>query len=154
MTDSPDLLQTPLHNWHLSRNATMAEFGGYHMPLWYQTGVKHEHCNVISAAGIFDTSHMAVLTVEGSDSLSLLQHCFSRDLRRCIGKKPGPLVQGRSAYGLFLREDGTVLDDAIVSQRGPERYMVVVNSAMGAQVSAHLDQQAGSDVTILIIATR
>jgi aminomethyltransferase len=148
MTESHDLRRTPLHDWHLSHHATMAAFGGYHMPLWYETGVKHEHCSVITAAGIFDTSHMAVLTVSGKGSLSLLQHCFSRDLDRCIGRQPGPLTAGRSVYGLFLLEDGTVLDDAIVSQCGPERYMLVVNSGMGAKVSAHLREQAGPGITV------
>lgn len=149
MTESHDLKRTPLHDWHLSHHATMAPFGGYQMPLWYNTGVKHEHCSVITAAGIFDTSHMAVLTVSGKGSLALLQHCFSRDLDRCIGRQPGPLVPGRSAYGLFLLENGTVLDDAIVSQCGPESYLVVVNSGMGAKVSVHLVQQAGPGVTVV-----
>ncbi len=148
MSGSSDLKRTPLHDWHVSRHATMAAFGGYHMPLWYETGVKHEHCSVIAAAGIFDTSHMAVLTVSGKDSFLLLQHCFSRDLERCIGRQPGPLANGRSVYGLFLLEDGTVLDDAIVSQCGQEHYMIVVNSGMGAKVSAHLREQARPEVTV------
>ena len=149
MSVSSDLRRTPLHDWHLGHHATMAAFGGYHMPLWYETGVKHEHCSVITAAGIFDTSHMAVLTVAGKGSFLLLQHCFSRDLDRCIGRQPGPLATGRSVYGLFLLEDGTVLDDAIVSQCGPERYMIVVNSGMGAKVSAHLREQAGPGVAVI-----
>jgi aminomethyltransferase len=126
----------------------MAEFGGYHMPLWYETGVKHEHCSVITRSGIFDTSHMAVLTVSGPGSAALLQHCFTRDLERCIGKVPGPLSEGRCVYGLLLNEDGTVLDDAIISLMGPERFMVVVNSSMGATVANHLGNYSGGGVVI------
>ncbi len=148
MTSSSGLKQTVLHSFHEQAGANMAEFGGYHMPLWYPTGAKAEHLAVIRQAGLFDTSHMALLTVEGGGSLELLQHCFSRDLRRCVGKGPGPLTEGRSVYGLFLKTDGSVLDDAIISQLGPKRYMVVVNSGMGSGVSAHLREFAKTDVSI------
>ncbi len=148
MTSSSDLKHTILHPFHLQNNANMAEFGGYHMPLWYTTGAKAEHLSVIQRAGLFDTSHMAVLTIEGDTALGLLQHCFSRDLQRCVGKEPAALTAGRSVYGLFLRTDGRVLDDAIVSQLGSGRYMVVVNSGMGAAVSAHLKEFAETDVVI------
>lgn len=148
MTDSVQLLTTPLHDWHVSHNASMAEFGGYNMPLWYEAGVKHEHCSVITGAGIFDTSHMAVLIVSGSGSTALLQHCFTRDLAHCIGRSPGPLTKGRCVYGLLLNENGTVLDDAIISLLGPKQFMVVVNSSMGATVSSHLRQFSEAGVVI------
>ena len=154
MADSTQLRTTPLHDFHVGQNASMAEFGGYHMPLWYGSGVKHEHCSVITGAGVFDTSHMAVLTVTGDGSKALLQHCFSRDLDRCIGMGPEPLVDGRCVYGLFLSEDGSVLDDAIVSQLGQEQYMVVVNSSMGAIVSEHLATWAGRKVQIVDFTDR
>lgn len=148
MTSSSGLKQTVLHPFHLQSSANMAEFGGYHMPLWYPTGAKAEHLAVIQRAGLFDTSHMAVLTVEGGGSLDLLQHCFSRDLRRCVGKRAAALSGGKSVYGLFLKRDGSVLDDAIISQLGPDRYMVVVNSGMGSAVSTHLKGYAESDVAV------
>ncbi len=135
--------RTVLYDWHLAQHAAMAEFGGYQMPLWYRSGVKHEHRAVLTGAGLFDTSHMAVLTVTGNDARSLLQHCFTRDLRTCIGAPPGPLKTGRCVYGLFLKENGTVLDDAIISQLADQRYMVVVNSGMGPVVAEHLRAQPG-----------
>ena len=38
------------------------EFGGLDMPLWYSSA-KNEHLAVLSHAGMFDTSHMAVITL-------------------------------------------------------------------------------------------
>jgi aminomethyltransferase len=149
MSDSQKLSTTVLHPFHLERNANMAEFGGYDMPLWYPSGTKAEHLAVIGQAGLFDTSHMAVLTVEGSGALALLQHSFTRDLRYCQGKSAGPLTEGRSVYGLFLRSDGTVLDDAIISRSAAERYMIVVNSGMGAVVCNHLRELSESEVDIV-----
>ena len=149
MSDSGNLSTTVLHPFHLECNANMAEFGGYDMPLWYPSGTKAEHLAVISQAGLFDTSHMAVLTAEGSGAFALLQHSFTRDLRHCQGKDAGPLTEGRSVYGLFLHSDGTVLDDAIISRLGAERYMIVVNSGMGADVSNHLKELSDGEVKIV-----
>lgn len=148
MSDQKKLRTTVLHPFHLERNANMAEFGGYDMPLWYPSGTKAEHLAVISQAGLFDTSHMAVLTIEGSGAFALLQHSFTRDLRSCQGKNAGPLTIGRSVYGLFLHSDGTVLDDAIISRLGAERYMIVVNSGMGADVCNHLKELSEGEVRL------
>jgi aminomethyltransferase len=115
----------------------MASFGGYDMPLWY-TSVKEEHLAVLTSAGLFDTSHMAGIAVQGPEARSLLQLCFSRDLRACLGGGGEPLKPGRSAYGVFLNEHGHVLDDAIVSQIDDEDYLVVVNSGMGPGLTEHL----------------
>jgi aminomethyltransferase len=138
-----DIKSTLLHEWHEKNGANMAAFGDYDMPLWYPTGVKGEHLAVINSAGLFDTSHMATVTVEGSGARELLQRCFSKDLERCIGLKKTELVQGRSVYGLFLTEKGHVLDDSIVSQVTDTLYMVVVNASMGGPVAERLGQHAG-----------
>lgn len=125
----------------------MALFGGYDMPLWYPSGAKREHLAVLTGAGMFDTSHMAVIMVEGADALAFLQRCFTKDLVACIGKDKGPLVPGRCVYGLFLNERGHVIDDAIVSQVSPERYMVVVNAGMGGPIARHLEGRAEGTAT-------
>ena len=35
--------KTPLFERHVAMGATMAEFGGWDMPLWYKTGQTAEH---------------------------------------------------------------------------------------------------------------
>jgi aminomethyltransferase len=131
---------TALHDWHVGHGANMALFAGYEMPLWYPAGARAEHLAAIQAVGIFDTSHMTVLTVKGAGARTLLQHCFCRDLERCLGRRKGPLVDGRCTYGFFLNEKGHVVDDAIAYQIGPQDYMVVANAGMGARLAAHLDR--------------
>jgi len=132
---------TPLHAWHVGKNANMAAFGGYEMPLWYPSGAKAEHLAAITSAGLFDTTHMAVLTLHGPAVRALLQRSFSKDLERCIGPKKTPLVAGRCVYGVFLEQNGGVIDDAIVYQCGPTDYMIVVNASMGGPIAAHLRQE-------------
>lgn len=133
---------TPLHAWHTAHGANMAEFGGYRMPLWYASA-KQEHLCVLTAAGLFDTSHMAVIHVDGPDALSLLQRCFTKDLDACIGKAAGPIETGRCVYGAFLNDSGHVIDDAIVFRAADRRFLVVVNAGMGGDVSRHLEAHRG-----------
>ncbi|MGW8193705.1 MAG: aminomethyltransferase family protein [Desulforhopalus sp.] len=146
---SADIKTTLLHDWHIENGANMAAFGAYDMPLWYPTGAKGEHLAVLNGAGLFDTSHMAVITIEGKGARALLQHCFSKDLEHCLGIKKTELVAGRSVYGLFLTPDGHVLDDSIVSQVTEDLYMVVVNAGMGGPVAEHLATHSG-DKTVKI----
>ncbi|MBI9092371.1 MAG: aminomethyltransferase family protein [Desulfobacterium sp.] len=138
---SSDLKTTPLNPWHKQSGANMASFGGYDMPLWYDTGVKKEHLAVLESAGLFDTSHMACIMVTGPDALALLQFCHTREL--------SGLKQGRCVYGAILNEKGHVIDDAIVYNFAPETYMLCVNAGMGGAVSSHLlAQKQSRTVTI------
>jgi len=134
---------TPLNKWHKRHGANMAEFGGYEMPLWYSSA-KSEHLSVLTHAGIFDTSHMAVVTIEGQDAFKLLQRCFSRDLRSCIGPVRHPLAPGQCVYGVFLNNEGHVVDDAIIDQVGNHRYLCVVNAGMGGMITQHLTRHTNN----------
>jgi aminomethyltransferase len=116
------------------------------MPLWYSAGAKKEHISVITAAGIFDTSHMGAITISGHEAFDLLQLCFSKDLRTCLGGGKAPLQSGRCAYGVFLNERGETIDDAILYQLKEEHYLLVVNSGMSPAVSDHLKTYAESRV--------
>lgn len=133
--------KTRLYEWHLENGANMALFGQYDMPLWYKAGTKAEHLAVVESVGIFDTSHMAAVSVAGKGARSLLQKCLSKDLDRCLGLGKSGLVDGRCVYGVFLAADGTVIDDAIAYQLTSERFLVVVNAGMGKPVADHLVAQ-------------
>ncbi|MFH1975444.1 MAG: aminomethyl transferase family protein [Pseudomonadota bacterium] len=136
----PQTLQrTLLYDWHVKHGANMAPFGEYEMPLWYPAGAREEHLSVITRAGLFDTSHMAVITAAGPGTRDLLQLCFSKDLHSCVGKEKAPLTPGKCIYGVFLNRMGEVLDDAILYQFAADRYMIVVNSGQGRKITDHLE---------------
>ena len=126
----------------------MALFGGYEMPLWYGTGAKAEHLAVLQSAGIFDTSHMAAIRIDGDGARALLQCCFSKDLDRCVGPRRQPLTCGRCVYGVFLNTDASVLDDAIVYALTEKSFMIVVNAGMGSAIAARLKEYASGNVVI------
>ncbi len=125
----------------------MADFGGYEMPLWYYS-VKKEHLAVLTHAGLFDTSHMAVVQVDGAGAHDLLQHCFTNNLDACIGKDRRPIRTGRCIYGAFLNESGGVIDDSIVYKMSDTQYLVVVNAGMGAAIASHLKTHAGRHAAV------
>ena len=141
---------TPLQSWHRAHGATMGDFGGYDMPLWYPSGAKREHLAVLTDAGIFDTSHMAAITVTGTEAFELLQLCFSKDLNACVGKNKTPLVPGRCVYGVYTNPHGEPIDDAIVCQIDHNSYMSVVNAGMGLELTRHLSAHlAGRNVEVI-----
>lgn len=111
--------RTALYDNHLALKARMMEFGGWEMPLQYE-GVIAEHTAVRTGVGIFDTSHMAALWVEGSDSLALLSRLVTQELRT--------LAVGACRYGFMLNESGGVIDDLIVYRMAEEAWMPVVNA--------------------------
>ena len=135
------LKTTPLNEWHKTAGANMADFGEFDMPLWYETGVKNEHLAVLKSAGIFDTSHMACINVNGNNAFELINYCFTRDI--------ATLKQGRCVYGAFLNSEGHCIDDAIVYKFSDIFFMICVNAGMGAAIAQHLDANKKSlDVSI------
>jgi aminomethyltransferase len=115
------------------------------MPHLYPAGAKYEHLSVLLNAGLFDTSHLAVLTVSGPQAFDLLQLCFSKNLSACLGAGAGALLTpGRSVYGVFLNPSGHVIDDAIVFRMAADEFLVVGNAGMGPAVARHLAENRGS----------
>jgi aminomethyltransferase len=151
---TPKIKTTPLNTWHRTQNANMADFGGYDMPLWYSS-VKDEHLAVLSGAGVFDTSHMAAVTIAGPGAAGLLQTCFTNNLDACVGPSRKPLTPGRCVYGAFLDHRGFTIDDAIVFFMAENSYLVVVNAGMGATVAGHLkDHIDGRDAVVVDLSDR
>jgi aminomethyltransferase len=133
--------KTPLYDWHAQHGANIVEFGDYLMPVWYASA-RDEHMAVVTRAGLFDTSHMAVVRVHGPGSFDLLQRCFTRDLRACVGKDDAPITPGKCVYGAFLDQHGHAIDDSIVYKVTDDEYVVVVNASMGGPIAAHLTSEA------------
>ena len=129
------LHQTALHATHEALGATLVDFGGWDMPLWYPTGAVKEHLAVIQHAGLFDIGHMAGLMVSGPDALEALQWAFTKDL-----SLSGP----RAAYGAFLDASGGV-DDPIVYPLSEGRYFVVLNVGKGERIAESLSAWAASE---------
>ncbi|GHV56572.1 aminomethyltransferase [Deltaproteobacteria bacterium] len=135
------LNKTVLNETHKNLGGTMINFGGsvcgWEMPLWYPSGAVKEHLAVLTGAGLFDTSHMAVILAEGAGPRDFFNFAFSKDI--------SGLKTGRAAYGLILDERGFTLDDALIYPLSEERFALVVNAGMSGKVIAHLQKLPGGD---------
>jgi aminomethyltransferase len=114
------LLRTPLYDRHVALGARLVPFAGWEMPVQYE-GVIPEHLAVRRDCGVFDVSHMGELEVEGPRARDFLQSLLSNDLERI-----GP---GKAQYTLLTNEQGGIVDDLIVYEREPERFLLIVNAA-------------------------
>src|ERR671933_2938587 len=114
------LQRTPLHDRHLALGARMVAFAGWEMPVQYE-GVIPEHHAVREDCGVFDVSHMGELEVEGPRARELLQSLLANDVEK--------LEPGRAQYTLLTNERGGIVDDLIVYELDPFRYLLIVNAS-------------------------
>lgn len=111
---------TPFTEKHISLGAKMCDFAGYNMPVEY-SGIIEEHLTVCNDVGVFDVSHMGEFWVKGPQALPFLQKVTSNNV--------AALVPGKIQYTCFPNERGGIVDDLLVYQYEPEKYLLVVNAA-------------------------
>ncbi|MGI6394977.1 MAG: glycine cleavage system aminomethyltransferase GcvT [bacterium] len=112
--------QTPLFEKHVALGATMGDFGGWNMPLWYKTGQIAEHKATRENCGLFDICHMGEFIVTGKDSIAFWQKVLTNNV--------ATLADGQAQYSFMLNESGGAIDDCIVYRFNEEKWMVVVNA--------------------------
>lgn len=111
---------TPFTERHIALGAKMHEFAGYNMPIEY-SGIIDEHLTVCNSVGVFDVSHMGEFWVKGPQALPFLQKVTSNNV--------AALTPGKIQYTCFPNEDGGIVDDLLVYQYEPEKYLLVVNAS-------------------------
>tara|TARA_B100000575_G_C23132110_1_gene656871 strand:+ start:1138 stop:2280 length:1143 start_codon:yes stop_codon:yes gene_type:complete len=123
------LKHTALHDLHKEREAKLAPFAGFDMPLYYRSGALKEHLLCREQAAIFDVSHMGQIEIKNpsmlADSaaekiLSVLEQLIPADLLS--------LIAGQQRYGLLLTPEGCIADDLMVMHMG-DNIRLVVNAA-------------------------
>lgn len=133
----PQLL--PLDLWHRERGGRMVEFAGYMMPVQYE-GIIAEHSWTRENAGLFDVSHMGQLEVSGENAAQALETLLPGEI--------SALKPGRQRYSLLLDENGGILDDLMVTNRGDGVYYVVVNGATKWDDIAHMRENLPDAITL------
>lgn len=128
------LLTTPLFELHQQLGARMVPFAGYSMPVQYPQGLMAEHLHTRKAASLFDVSHMGQLLLRGPDAATALETLMPVDV---IG-----LELHRQRYGLLLNEQGGILDDLMLVNRGDNLFLIV-NGACKRTDIAHIQSHIG-----------
>ncbi|WP_255192227.1 glycine cleavage system aminomethyltransferase GcvT [Natronobeatus ordinarius] len=117
-------LQTPpLRGIHDERGAKFTEFGGWDMPVEFDS-IREEHAAVREDAGIFDVSHMGEIHVTGPDATTLMNRLTTNDV--------SALEVGDSQYAAITDEEGVIIDDTVIyrlpDEDGEATYLFVPNA--------------------------
>ena len=123
--------KTPLYHLHKSLNAKMAPFGGYLMPIQYDSLIK-EHLSVRNNLGVFDVSHMGEFKISGENAIEFLQYVCSNDISK--------IPIGKAQYNYFPSESGGIIDDLIVYKLDDKEYLLVVNASNIEKDWNHLEK--------------
>ena len=133
--------QSPIHERHLARNAKMADFGGWLMPIEYPGGgVLAEHTAVRERVGLFDVSHLGKASVVGTGSLDFLNRMLTNDLTK--------ITDGAAQYSMLCNSEGGVIDDLIVYRNNDSDFFIVPNASNTSSVVADLQANAPAEITV------
>jgi aminomethyltransferase len=112
--------RTPFYNIHRHLNAKIVEFAGFEMPVEY-SGIINEHMTVRQRVGVFDVSHMGEIWIKGPNALSFIQKVTSNDASL--------LLPGQAQYSCLPNGNGGIVDDLLVYNYEPGKYLLVVNAS-------------------------
>ncbi len=134
-------LKTILYEEHIALGGKMVDFSGWQMPLHYGSQIE-EHHQVRRAAGMFDVSHMMVVDLNGTQVREFMRFLLAND----VGPASTP---GKAMYSCMLNEQGGVIDDLIVYDRGENGFRMVLNAATRDKDLAWINRQTDAfDVTL------
>ena len=128
---------TPLADEHVALGAKMVGFGGWNMPLQYESILDEWETNR-NKVSLFDCSHMGEFMIKGDAKacgldLIVTQPIVDMPLNTC-------------RYGAMLNDSGGVIDDLIVYRKGLQDWMIVVNASNiekdARHFRAHLNSSA------------
>ncbi len=140
----PPLHTTALHAFHVARHAHMVPFAGWEMPLYYR-GILDEHHAVRTGVGLFDVSHMGILSVIGENAARLLGRRTTANVDR--------IAPGQCRYTFLLDSAGTIVDDLLITRLDAEArvgrvFLVIVNAATADHVFDLLRQHRRPDTVV------
>jgi aminomethyltransferase len=138
------LERTPLYPFHVAHQAKLVPFAGWEMPLYY-SGIIAEHQAVRTSVGLFDVSHMGILTAVGDTAAALL----SRRTTANVAK----IAPGQVRYTFLLDLAGAIVDDLLITRLDngsvpPPSYLVVPNASRALRVFDLLRQHRRPDVRL------
>jgi aminomethyltransferase len=127
-TSDETVLALPLDALHRELGGRMVPFAGYAMPVQFE-GIMAEHNWTRENAGLFDVSHMGQLEFRGEGAATALESLMPGDFLA--------LRENRMRYSLLLDDNGGIIDDLMVTNRG-DHFYVVVNGATKHGDIAHM----------------
>ena len=113
--------RTPIYECHVDSQARFVDFGGWEMPVRYQSSIQSEHDAVRQKAGLFDVSHMGEIDITGPNALTAANRLFTNDLEN--------ISDGQAMYTAMCRPTGGIVDDLVVYRFSRERIFICCNAS-------------------------
>jgi aminomethyltransferase len=132
-----ELKKTPLNQEHRTLGAKMVPFGGWEMPIQYNS-ILIEHNATREKAGLFDVSHMGEIFIEG-DSKAIL-NLLEKNTCNTVGTIRPNAVQ----YNAVLNQSGGLVDDITLYKFTDNKFMICSNASNYEAVYNHLISQPES----------
>ncbi len=136
--------RTPLHEWAEARGAVFEDVGNWKRPTAFPgpgeslARAAARECRAVrTGVGVADASTLGKIDVQGPDALTFLERIYTVDL--------AGLAVGRCRYGLVLADDGTLLDDGVVSRLGPCHFQLSTTTGGAARTHAWLERWAQTE---------
>ncbi len=129
----------PAHAAHMALGAVFDEFGGWQRPDYYpragesrEAAVVREHRTVRAGVGLFESSTIGKIAVEGRDAAVFLQCIYANEILK--------LRPGLIRYGLMLNESGVVIDDGVCVRLDTDRFLVSPTSGATNRILAWMEE--------------
>jgi aminomethyltransferase len=136
------LRRTPLYERHEAAGARLVPFAGWEMPVQYE-GIRQEHVNVRTNAGLFDVSHMGEIETSGPQAEAFLQRILSNDVTK--------IAENGAQYSVLCKPDGGVLDDLFTYRLGPDRFLTVTNASNHEKDTAWFEEHAAEFEGVTVV---
>jgi glycine cleavage system T protein (aminomethyltransferase) len=138
------LRQSPLGPFARRHGGHLVPFAGWEMPLYFSS-ILAEHRAVREGVGMFDVSHMGMITFTGAHAPELLA-------RRTTSNVPR-LVPGQVRYTFLLQMNGGIVDDLLISRLDDgsdlrRHYLAVPNASRADEIEEIFRQHRGPDTSI------
>ena len=130
------LRKPPLRDHHADRTGKFTEFGGWDMPVEFDS-ITTEHRAVRQSAGIFDVSHMGEIEVAGPDAVTLMQRLTTNDVTA--------IQPGEAQYTGIVDENGLLIDDTVVYRLPDERVPEIADGDTTEGAAFLFVPNAGND---------
>lgn len=132
--------KTVLYDKHVEANGKIVPFGGFLLPVQYETGVITEHNAVRTKVGMFDVSHMGEVVCRGKDAVKYLNHLLANNY--------DGMEDGQARYSPMCNEHGGIVDDMIAYRINEETFLFVPNAANKDKDFAWMNEHKIGDVTL------
>ena len=146
---------TPSHDWATEQGAVFVETGMWLRAQWFpQSGETHWRQSVDreviatrSSVGVCDVTTLGKIDVQGKDAAEFLNKVYANGFAK--------LAEGKTRYGLMLREDGMVMDDGTTARLSENHYIMTTTTANAVGVFRHMEfcrQCLWSDMDVHLIS--